>query len=45
MQTECIPDLFGFVAVEKRAVVAAFDGGRMTSEGVLLLSATVGIRN
>jgi hypothetical protein len=41
MQTECIPDLFGFVAVEKRAVVAAFDGGRMTSDaGGLLLSAT-----
>jgi hypothetical protein len=41
MQTECIPDLFGFVAVEKRAVVAAFDGGKMTSDaGGLLLGAT-----
>jgi hypothetical protein len=41
MQTECIPDLFGFVPVERRAVVAAFDGGRMTSDaGGLLLSAT-----
>lgn len=32
MQTECIPDLFGFVAVERRAVIAAFDGGGMTSD-------------
>jgi hypothetical protein len=41
MRTECNPDLFGFVAVERRAVVAAFDGGRMTSDaGGLLLSAT-----
>lgn len=41
MPTECIPDLFGFIPVEKRAVVAAFDGGRMTSDaGGLLLSAT-----
>src|SRR5580658_3875600 len=28
MQTECIPDLFGLVAVDGRPVVAAFDGGR-----------------
>jgi hypothetical protein len=41
MQTECIPELFGFVPVEKRAVVAAFDGGKMTSDaGGLLLLAT-----
>jgi len=41
MQTECSADLFGFVAVEGRQVVAAFDGGRMTSEaGAMLLGAT-----
>src|SRR5271167_2897865 len=41
MQTECIPDLFGFVAVEGRLVVAAFDGGSITSDaGALLLGAT-----
>ena len=41
MQTECIPDLFGFVAVEGRPVVAAFGGGSITSDaGALLLGAT-----
>jgi hypothetical protein len=41
MQTDCIPDLFGFVAVEGRPVVAAFDGGSITSDaGALLLGAT-----
>src|SRR5215472_5602076 len=41
MQTECNPDLFGFVPVEGRKVVAAFDGGTMTSEaGAMLLGAT-----
>ena len=41
MQTECSADLFGFAAVEGRAVVAGFDGGKMTSEaGAMLLSAT-----
>jgi hypothetical protein len=41
MQTECSADLFGFVSVEGRAVVAAFDGGAMTSEaGAMLLGAT-----
>jgi Transposase DDE domain group 1 len=41
MQTECSADLFGFAAVEGRAVVAAFDGGKMTSDaGALLLGAT-----
>ena len=40
MQTECSADLFGFTPVEGRKVVAAFDGGRMTSEaGALLLGA------
>ena len=41
MQTECSADLFGFARVEGRAVVAAFDGGKMTSDaGALLLGAT-----
>src|SRR3954469_10925722 len=40
MQTECSADLFGFARVESRAVVAAFDGGKMTSAaGALLLGA------
>jgi hypothetical protein len=41
MQTECSADLFGFTPVEGRKVVAAFDGGTMTSEaGAMLLGAT-----
>jgi hypothetical protein len=41
MQTECSADLFGFARVEGRAVVAGFDGGKMTSDaGGLLLGAT-----
>jgi hypothetical protein len=32
MQTECSADLFGFARVEGRAVVAAFDGGKITSD-------------
>jgi len=41
MLTECIPDLFGFAPVEGRAVIAAFDGGAVTSDaGALLLGAT-----
>jgi Transposase DDE domain group 1 len=41
MPTECSADLFGFAAVERRAVVAAFDGGEITSDaGALLLGAT-----
>jgi hypothetical protein len=41
MPTECSADLFGFAPVERRAVVAGFDGGRMTSDaGALLLGAT-----
>jgi hypothetical protein len=41
MPTECSADLFGFERVEGRAVVAGFDGGRMTSDaGALLLGAT-----
>src|ERR671926_1285374 len=41
MPTECSADLFGFAPVEGRAVVAAFDGGKVTSDaGALLLGAT-----
>ena len=41
MQTDCIPDLFEFIPVEGRSVVAAFDGGSITSDaGALLLGAT-----
>jgi len=41
MQTECSADLFGFAPVAGRAVVAGFDGGRMTSDaGALLLGVT-----
>src|SRR5215203_5337650 len=41
MPTECNPDLFEFPRVEGRAVVASFDGGRITSEaGALLLGTT-----
>ena len=40
MPTECSSDLFEFAGVEGRAVVASFDGGRMTSDaGALLLGA------
>jgi hypothetical protein len=37
MPTECISDLFGFEAVDRRRVEASFDGGRMTSDGGALL--------
>ena len=38
MPTECSPKLFAFKAVERRAVVAGFDGGDITSNaGALLL--------
>jgi hypothetical protein len=41
MHTECSADLFGFAPVERRAMMAGFDGGRMTSDGgALLLVAT-----
>jgi hypothetical protein len=40
MPTECSRNLFGFEAVEGRQVVAAFDGGQVTSDaGALLLGA------
>jgi Transposase DDE domain group 1 len=38
MQTKCTPKLFEFEAVERRSVVAGFDGGNITSNaGALLL--------
>src|SRR5256714_5985602 len=41
MPTECSADFFGFAPVEGRKVVAAFDGGAITSDaGALLLGAT-----
>ena len=40
MPTECNPMLFDFARVDGRAVVASFDGGRLTSDaGALLLGA------
>jgi hypothetical protein len=41
MPTECSAELFDFEPVERRAVVAGFDGGAITSDaGALLLGAT-----
>ncbi len=41
MQTECSAELFEFAPVERRRVVAGFDGGAITSDaGALLLGAT-----
>ena len=41
MPTECSAELFEFAAVERRSVVAGFDGGAITSDaGALLLGAT-----
>ena len=41
MPTECNRDLFGYEVVEGHQVVAAFDGGEVTSDaGALLLGAT-----
>ncbi len=41
MPTECSPELFQFARVEGRGVMAAFDGGLVTSDaGALLLGAT-----
>src|SRR5258708_20116647 len=41
MPTECSPTLFEFAPVQSHAVVAAFDGGTITSNaGGLLLGAT-----
>lgn len=41
MPTECNAELFEFAGVERRFVVAGFDGGAITSDaGALLLRAT-----
>ena len=41
MPSECNPNLFEFARVEGRAVVAAFNDGRITSDaGAMLLGAT-----
>ncbi len=41
MPTECNPKLFEFAPVEGRRVVAAFDGGTITSDaGAVLLGET-----
>jgi hypothetical protein len=41
MPTECSAELFDFAPVERRTVVAGFDGGAITSDaGALLLGAT-----
>ncbi|MFL5286438.1 MAG: transposase [Rhodopila sp.] len=41
MPTQCSPDLFEFAPVESRAVVASFDGGRISTDaGARLLGAT-----
>ncbi|HMZ02799.1 MAG TPA: IS1380 family transposase [Burkholderiaceae bacterium] len=46
MPTECSPALFEFPAVEGRAVVASFDGGRISTDaGALLLGATNKVLN
>ena len=46
MPAECSPDLFEFARVQGRAVVARFDGGRITSDaGALLLGATDRVLN
>ena len=43
MATECNAELFEFAGVEARSVVAAFDGGKITSDaGALLLGARTG---
>ena len=41
MPTECSAELFEFARVEGRSVMAAFDGGKITSDaGALLLGAS-----
>lgn len=39
MSTQCRPDSLGFGSVEGRSIVAAFDGGEITSDGGALLLA------
>ena len=42
MQTDCISEQLDFEGFDGRRVVAAFDGGEITSDaGALLLGATV----
>jgi hypothetical protein len=45
MPTECTPELFEFKGVERRAVVASFDGGMITSNAGALLLAAAGPRD
>ena len=44
MQTECSPTLFEFEPVERRNVVAGFDGGIITSDAGGLLLYRKGVR-
>lgn len=37
MQTECTPEQYEFSGIERRRVVAGFDGGQVTSDGGALL--------
>jgi hypothetical protein len=37
MPTECSAELFEFAAIDRRAVVAGFDGGAITSDAWALL--------
>ena len=37
MPTDCSPALFGFARLENHAVMASFDGGRITSDAGALL--------
>ena len=39
MPTQCSRDLFGYEVVEGREVVAAFDGGEVTSDAGVCCSA------
>jgi hypothetical protein len=41
METECTPELFEFLPVDRRSVVAAFDGGTITSNAGALLMGLV----
>ena len=42
--TECIPTSFAFQQLGKRDVLAAFDGGRITSDAGALLLREVGVK-
>lgn len=43
MKTECNADLFSCAPVAGRAVVAGFDGGKMTSDAGALLLGAIGM--